>query len=358
MVTDKVKKYDRKQHEQHDWDILKKLCEINGISGDEKFVRDLITKEIFPYVDDVKVDNLGNLIIFKKGSKRSKTKLMLAAHMDEVGLIATCVTQDGYIGFDKVGGIDDRILLGKNVLIGTSQISGVICVKPIHLCDDTEKKVPIEAKDMFIDIGADSEEQALNYVNLGDRICFSTIFDTFSGKIRAKALDDRVGCGILLDILKSKTTFDAYFVFTVQEEVGLRGAKVAAYNIMPDVAIVVEATTACDILGVDKTKCVCEVGGGAVLSFMDSRTVYDADLYKLAVKTAEENNIKYQIKKGVAGGNDSGAIQTAGNGVRTLVVSVACRYLHTPTGMISMEDYFRTKNLVEMIFERICAGEL
>ena len=159
---------------------------------------------------------------------------------------------------------------------------------------------------------------------------------------------------ILTQIIKSDLPFDTYFAFTVQEEIGLRGAKVACHNVNPDSAIVVEATTACDIPEVDTANQVCKIHDGVVISFMDKRTIYDKEYYNLALKSAEQNNIKYQIKQGVAGGNDAGAIQTSRNGVRTLALSVPCRYLHAPTGLISQEDYFSTKNLVEVMAEKIC----
>lgn len=338
----------------YNFNFLKKLCQENGTSGNEKNIKNIIVKEISPYAKDVKVDNLGNIIVFKEGKKRPNTKLLIAAHMDEIGLICTFITENGYIGFDKIGGIEDKILPGLTVNIGKNNVPGVIGIKPIHLCDTLERKTPISSEDLLIDIGANSKKQALKYVEIGDHIFFKSEFNVSHGKITAKALDDRAGCSILTQMIKSDMAFDIYFAFTVQEEIGLRGARVACHNINPDAAIIVEATTACDIPEVSASSQICKINEGVVISFMDKRTIYDKEYYNLAIKSAAKNNIKYQIKQGVSGGNDAGAIQTSRNGVRTLALSLPCRYLHTPIGVISQEDYLSTKSLVEIMAEKIC----
>ncbi len=339
---------------KNDFNFLKKLCQENGTSGNEKNIKNIIIKEISPYVENVKVDNLGNIIVFKEGEKKPNTKLLIAAHMDEIGLICTFITEDGYIGFDKIGGIEDKILPGLTVNIGKNNIPGVIGIKPIHLCDTLERKTPVSSQELLIDIGATSKKQALKYVDIGDHIYFKSEFNVSNGIISGKALDDRAGCSILVQMIKSNLAFDTYFAFTVQEEIGLRGAKVACHNVNPDSAIVVEATTACDIPEVSPSNQICKINEGVVISFMDKRTIYDKEYYNLAIDSAKQNKIKYQIKQGVSGGNDAGAIQTSRNGVRTLALSVPCRYLHTPKGIISQEDYFSTANLAMIMAEKIC----
>lgn len=327
-----------------DLKLLQTLCSLNGISGNEDSVRDFIVQEITPFVTDLQIDPLGNVIAFKKGASRAKTDLMLSAHMDEVGLIVTHITDDGKLKFTTVGGIDKRILIGKKVLVG--EIPGVIGAKPIHLLKGDEKGTAVPLDDLSIDIGAASKEEAETVVALGDAVYFETISD-FSGEtVKAKAIDDRAGCAILIDLIKQDLAYDMTFVFCVQEEIGLRGAKVAAYSVDPQAAIVVESTTAADIPGVEAEKQVCRVGEGPVVSFMDRATIYDKDYYKLAFALAKAENIPCQTKHAVAGGNDAGAIHASKGGVRTIAVSLPCRYLHAPVGLIAQSDFHHAETLI------------
>ncbi|HEX3016455.1 MAG TPA: M42 family metallopeptidase [Caproicibacter sp.] len=335
-----------------DLTLLKKLSEAHGISGREEEIRELILKEIRPLADKIEITPLGNIIAFKKGEKKPKTKLMISAHMDEVGLIVTHITDDGLLKFAMVGGIDRRILPGKSVTIGNG-VHGVIGVKPIHMLtkDEREKSVPL--KELYIDIGALSREEAEEKVKPGDDINFDSIFDTANGMIKGKALDDRAGCAILIDVMKSGLKYDATFVFAVQEEVGLSGAKTAAYSVKPDAAIVVESTTAADVPGVDKDRQVCRLGAGPVISFMDRRTIYDREYYGLAFAAAKKAGVKCQAKQAIAGGNDAGAIHTSRGGVRTIAVSLPCRYLHSPVGMITQDDFLAAPKLIAELAEMI-----
>ncbi len=327
--------------------FLKKLCLADGISGDEKKVRALIQKRIRDYNVEITTDGMGNLLVTKKGRNRAKNKVLLSAHMDEVGFIVTDINSDGTLRVETVGGVDRRAVYGKNVIVGKNSINGVISVKPVHLLKPDEKDSIIPVEKMAIDIGADSREEALKYVSLGDSVSFVPNFSEDNGIITGKALDDRAGCYILTEILRQELEYDICCSFVVQEEVGLRGAKAAAYTLDPDFAIVVEATTASDIPGCDETNNVCCVGNGAVLSFMDRSTIYDKECLQLALRTAEENNIKVQLKRAVAGGNDAGAIHTSRGGVRTVAVSLPCRYLHTQTGLISREDLASSLEIVK-----------
>ncbi|MGN0498068.1 MAG: M42 family metallopeptidase [Acutalibacteraceae bacterium] len=327
--------------------FLKKLCLARGISGDEKSVSDLIQKRLRDSGAEIITDGMGNLLVTKKGRNRAKNKVLLSAHMDEVGFIVTDINSDGTLRIETVGGIDRKAVYGKNVLVGRNGINGVVSVKPVHLLKPDEKDSVIPVEKMVVDIGADSREEALKYVSLGDSVSFVPNYNDDNGIIMAKALDDRAGCFILTEILRQELEYDITCSFVVQEEIGLRGAKAAAYTLEPDFAIVVEATTASDIPGCDETNTVCSVGDGAVLSFMDRSTIYDKECLQLALKTAEEKNIKVQLKRAVAGGNDAGAIHTSRSGVRTMAVSLPCRYIHSQTGLISMEDLASSLDIVK-----------
>ncbi len=333
-------------------DELREICTIDGTSGDEGRVRDYILSRIT--ADEVTVDNLGNLIVFKKGRKSPKNKIMLAAHMDEVGFMVTDITDDGFLRFGAVGGIDPRVVLGRAVRFANGTL-GVVGTKAVHQQTSDERKKAPDFDDMLIDIGASDKEDALKHVNRGDTCCFDTDFFAFGdGFIKGKAIDDRAGCLIMIDMINSELEYDMWFAFTVQEEVGTRGAKAASFAIEPDIALVLETTTACDIAGVSGDKRVCALGEGCVVSYMDRSTIYDRGLYWLAFDTAKELSIPVQTKTVVAGGNDSGAIHVSRGGVRTCALSVPCRYLHSPSCVIKESDYAAVKALAEAVVLR-CA---
>ncbi|MEE0059799.1 MAG: M42 family peptidase [Acutalibacteraceae bacterium] len=336
--------------------LLASLCNANGISGDEGAVRDIIIANIKDSGAEYSVDSMGNLIVFKKGKKTPDKMLLISAHMDEVGFIVTNITSGGYLKFDEVGGIDRRVIMGKSVTVGKN-VSGVVCAAPMHLLSAEQRDSVPKIDSMYIDIGAASKEEALQYVSLGDSIQFDCDFKWENDIITGKALDDRAGCAIMIEIINSDLEYDTYFSFVVQEEVGLRGAKCAAYTVEPDFAIVVEATTAADIPNVADEKKVCFVGNGAVVSFMDRRTIYDKELVASAMKCASDN-VKVQFKQAVAGGNDAGAIQTSKSGVRTLAVSLPCRYLHSPCGMISAQDLSSVQQVVAQMANKILSNSL
>jgi putative aminopeptidase FrvX len=339
-----------------DLKLLEKLCLAPGISGREDRVRSLILEEIKPYADQWQVDGLGNLIVWKKGKQRPKVKLMLSAHMDEVGFLVTRVAKDGTLSLTCVGGIDQRVIPGRCVTVGDQRIPGVIGAKPIHLLKGEEKEKAVPMDDLRIDIGAKDQEEALRWVQPGDDVCFESSFEVAGEAIQAKALDDRAGCMVLISMIRSELPYDMYFTFVVQEEVGLRGAAAAAYSVNPEAALVIESTTAADIHGVDEDKRVCAVGRGAVLSFMDKRTIYDREYFQLAFHIAKEQNIPCQAKQAVAGGNDAGAIHVSRGGVRTLALSLPCRYLHSAVSLISKSDLEAVESLTALLAERIASG--
>lgn len=335
---------------------LKTLCELNGTSGREDKVREYIIEQIKDKAG-YSVDKLGNIIAFKKGNAVPKNKIMLDAHMDEVGLIVTSVQPDGTLTFAEVGGIDPSVVIGRQVTV--NGLYGVVGAKAVHnLSADEREKAP-EMDSLYIDIGAADREEAEKYVSPGDCAYFvSEYTEMGNDTILAKAIDDRFGCALMIDMIQSDLPYDMYFTFTVQEEIGLRGAKAAAYTVNPDIAIVIESTTAADIDSVPEAKQVCHLGKGAVVSFMDRSTMYDKQLYDIAFEQSAEKNIPCQTKTTIAGGNNSGAIHTSRGGIRTIAVSAPCRYLHSPSCVVNKNDLKACYDMVNAIIEKAADMEI
>lgn len=333
--------------------MLKDLCLLNGGSGDEGAVRDYIINQINDYCE-YRVDNLGSVIAFKKGKKASDVKVSINAHMDEVGFIVTGITDDGYLRFACVGGIDSRVCLDRVVSIGKNGVKGVIADKAFHLLSSDEKEKCPDFDSLLIDIGASSADEASQYVSLGDFVYFeSDYYELGNGYIKAKALDDRIGCMLMIELIKSELEYDTYFCFNVQEEVGLRGSKCTSFSVDADIAIVLESTTAADLDGVSGADRVCALGDGPVISFMDNRTIYDRALYNLGFDVAKENNIPVQTKTAVAGGNDAGAIQTSGSGTRVMAISLPTRYIHSGASVVKASDIEYTRSLINKLLPRL-----
>lgn len=328
-------------------ETLKKLVMLDGVSGDEKPVRDFIIEIIKYHVDSWHVDNMGNLIAFKKGTGMGK-KVMLAAHMDEVGLLITGIGDNGLLRFKPVGGIEPRVLAGKRVRIGKDRVPGVIGYKPIHLQDSSERKSPVKKSALSIDIGVKDRDQAEQWVSVGDTAAFDYDPVEFGdSKIMAKALDDRAGCAILAELLRDRYPFDLYGCFTVQEEIGLKGARAASYAVAPDVAIVLEGTTCYDLTGTDEHMISTRLGHGPALTVMDRSVISDMDLLRFIADTAEKTGIPWQVKRTVSGGTDAGRIQVSGSGVRVCTIAVPCRYIHTPVSVMDKRDFFHTLELAK-----------
>lgn len=332
--------------------LLKELCEADGVSGNEKAVRDILLREVQKSADDIKIDTMGNLIVYKKGECSDK-RIMMSAHMDEVGFIITGITDDGYLRFDTVGGIDTRVIISKKVRIGKERVAGVIGMKAIHLQKASERESVPAIKDLFIDIGADSKSAAENMVHIGDYAAFDTDYAEFGNAcIKAKAIDDRAGCAVLLDTLNRKCKYDRYICFLVQEEVGLRGAQIAAHQIKPDIALVLESTTCSDVYGSKEHEYATKLGGGAAVSFMDRSSIVDSNYRKWLYDSAVAAKIPVQYKKTTMGGNDAGAIYISGEGVKTASLSVPCRYLHSPAGVAAKSDIDAMRRIVEIFIDR------
>lgn len=335
-------------------EALKTLCALSGVSSFEDPVRDYLLEQARPYVDSMYTDTMGNLIMFKKGAKATGNKLMLCAHMDEVGLIIKHITDDGYLKFAPVGGIDRRVLIGKRVFIGWDRVPGIIGLKAVHMTTAEERSKVPKLEDYYLDIGAESRKEAEKLVSPGDFAVFGDECLEFGdGLFKAKAIDDRVGCAVMLKLMQRELPMDCTFVFTVQEEVGTRGAFGAAFAVTPEIALVLETTTAADLPGIKGQKRVCIPGHGPVISVMDGGTIYDKDLVRLMCDTADANGIPWQVKHYIAGGNDSRVIQRTKAGVRVAGLSAAVRYLHAPTSVGSIRDFEQMLTLTAAFVEAV-----
>ena len=333
-------------------DTLETLCCLSGVSGNEKEVRDYILERILPVADELRTDVMGNLLVFKKGAVTPEKRVMLAAHMDEVGLIVTDITDEGFLKVAAVGGIDRRVLPGKRVFVGESRALGVLGGKAVHLAKDDEMKTLPAIGDMTVDIGAATREAAEKLVRLGDVCCFDDSVIRFGdGFIEAKAIDDRTGCAAMVKLLESDLPCDCWFAFTVQEEIGARGAGIAARSIEPDVALILEGTTAADLPGVEGR--VCRLGGGVVIPFMDRGTIYDRELFSLLGRLADENGVRWQTKTRVAGGTDASVIQRSLGGVRAAAVSVPVRNIHSPACVAKLNECEDQLRLARLFLEEM-----
>ncbi|MBR0139470.1 MAG: M42 family metallopeptidase [Firmicutes bacterium] len=342
---------------------MEELCMMPGISGYEDEVADVILDIAVNqcHVDTVRKDVMGNLIVTKKAKEKSGKKLpklMLAAHMDEVGFMVKKIEDNGYLRFVPVGGIDKRVVLGHKVYIGPDMVPGVIGLKAFHMVTKEEERHAPDYVEMYIDIGARSREEAEKLVSKGDQIVFHSDFVRFgNGMIKAKAIDDRFGCALMLNLLEEDLPMDLTCAFTVQEEVGLRGAYGAAYAEKPDIALIIEGASSADVPAQPKNTRVTQAGLGPVISCMDSSAIYDEGLFRLLTGLADEAGIPWQIKTRIAGGTDAGAVQTSRAGVRVANVSVCCRYAHTASLVISEKDADDAFRLVKLFVEAVAGGK-
>ncbi len=315
--------------------LLMEMLKTNSPSGCEDEMRDLILNE----VRDMEhfVDSMGNVIVHKKGKGK---RVLISAHMDEVGFIVSKITDSGAVKFKTVGGIETTVLAGKKVVIGKDRVEGVTGVKAIHLQSGAEKGNMLSVSDIVIDIGAKDKASAEKKVKVGDYGTFASNAVEFGDNLlKCKGLDDKVGCAALLELLKVDTDLDLYAAFTTQEEVGCRGSIIAAAYVKPDAAIVFEGTTCSDVFPTPEEKTVTHLGLGCALTAMDRAAVADREMLDLAKKVADENNIPYQIKRTTMGGTDAGSIQRSGAGVKTVVISTPCRYIHSPVCVMNKRDF-------------------
>ena len=324
-------------------DVLEKLSNACGVAGREDEVRDLMKELLKPNVDEIREDKLGNVIGVKKG-KKDATTVMLAAHMDEIGLMVKNITKEGFLQFAKIGGIDDRILIAQKVLVHTDKrsITGIIGSKPPHILKEEEKKKVIEADDLFIDVGAKDKQDAQKMgVRVGDAVSFDIKF-TRVGKdtVVGKAFDDRVGCAALIETMRklSKVDCTIYVVGTIQEEVGLRGATTAAFQLYPDVGIALDVTVAGDVPGVKEVEAPAKMRAGPALTVADAGLITHPKVLRLFIDSAEENKIPYQLETGMRGTTDAAKIALTKEGVPSGVISIPTRYIHSPASLLSLKD--------------------
>ena len=336
--------------------LIKELCELDGVAGWEDEIRAYLKAHAAPYADEMRVDALGNLFVFKRGAKATGNKLAICAHMDEVGFLVRSITDEGYLKLECVGGIDRRVIIGKKVKVGPQKLRGVIGIKAYHMVTEEEEKTPPKMEDLYVDIGAKDKAEAEKLVELGDQITFDTKSEEFGdGMLKAKALDDRMCCALMLKLLERDLPMDCTFVFSAQEEVGMRGATPAAFSLFPEIALVTECTTAADLAGVKGSSQVCQAGKGPTIPFMDLRSVPDIELVQRLRTLADEHGIPWQHKSYLAGGTDAKAFQSAKTGVRVCGVSAAIRYLHAPASVGCIEDFENMLKLIWAFLEDVAA---
>jgi tetrahedral aminopeptidase len=331
--------------------LLQKLSDARGVSGHEEEVRAILLEEIRDRVDACRIDSMGNLIALKKGTGASPLCILVAAHMDEVGLMITAAEDSGMLRFAKVGGIDDRVLPGRVVLIGPKRVPGVIGVKPVHLLDKGERDRVTESRQLSIDVGASGKGEAEKLAARGEVAVFASEFRALSeltmGRrmVQGKAFDDRAGCAILAELLRERFPFDLVAAFTVQEEVGLRGARVAAWAEKPDAAVVLECTGANEVPTTRDTSPSTRLGAGPAITIRDSSFIADARLVELFTSAAREKGIPHQFKQPNIGGTDAGAIHLVREGVPSITVAVPARYIHSPAAIMDLADFENTTSL-------------
>lgn len=343
--------------------LLKELVEADGVSGNEKVVREVLIKAIEARVDEYRIDALGNLIAVKYGRGvrqiGASGRVMVAAHMDEVGLMVTRVERDGNVRFDPVGGIDPRVVPAKVVRIGEAKVPGVIGVKPVHLSDQQERGRVLKFDQLAIDTGMSGDE-AGKAIKPGMYVAFATAFGPLDEQglrtVKGKAFDDRAGCAVLVELLEERYPFDLFAAFTVQEEVGLRGARVAGYAVEPDIAFALEGTV-CDDGPKDRDiSPTTRLGAGPALTLMDRSVVCDRRLVKMMVAAAEEAGVPYQFKQPGVGGTDAGAIHMQKGGIPSAVLAVPARYIHSPVSVISLDDLDNAVRVMRGTLQRLQGG--
>jgi tetrahedral aminopeptidase len=338
-----------------DISLLKQLCETPGAPGFEKSIREIVIKEITPFVDDITIDNLGNVIALKKG-KTSEKSVMLAAHMDEIGFIVTHIDDQGFIRFHSLGGFDPKTLTAQRVIIhGKKDVIGVMGSKPIHVMKPEEKTKTLSLDDFYIDTGMPVEE-VKQWISLGASITRERSLIEMGECINCKSLDNRISVYVLIEALRrlQQANYDVYAVFTVQEEVGLRGAQVAAHRINPDFGIALDTTIAFDLPGAQAHEQITKLGKGAAIKIMDASTICDPRMVKFMQQVADQNQITYQVEVLTMGGTDTAGVQRMGkNGAIAGAISIPTRYLHQVIEMVHKSDVAGAVNLLTKALESI-----
>ncbi|HAP32273.1 MAG TPA: peptidase M42 [Firmicutes bacterium] len=327
--------------------FLKELSELSGVSGNEDMVRDFIRGKLSAWGIHHDCDALGNLYAYKgDGATGAVGGLMLAAHMDEVGLMVSAIEKCGHLRFYKVGGIDEQFLVSCPVYIGSAGISGVIGAKAVHLQKKEERGKLLEVDKLYIDIGAKDKDDAAKVIKVGDYVSFAARTATFADTFKGKALDNRAGCAALLEILQRDFPGSFTAVFTVQEEIGCRGARAAAYRLNPRMALVVETTIAADLPDVEEKDQVTLLGKGPAFTLQDDSLIAHPRILERLMTVAQEQNISCQFRRFTGSSTDGGAVTQTREGVPAGVISTPCRYLHGPASLLCLADW---RNVVEVV---------
>ena len=338
--------------------LLEKLSNAVSVSGEESEVRTIVMEEIKKYVDDVKVDALGNVLATRKAKVKNPIRVMIAAHMDEVGFMLVDDEGEGLFKFEIIGGIDNRQLVGKPVLVGKDKLPGVIGAKPIHLTTADERKNPIPLDNLRIDVGPGNSKKC----KVGDRATFATRFETWGPSLVGKALDDRLGVATLIELIKhSPENIELLAAFTVQEENGLRGARVAAYSMNPDIAFVLDSTPANDLPVWDDEengRYNVKLNHGPAIYRLDAYTLSDPRLINFLAETGDTYGIPYQYRQPGKGGTDAGAIHKQRGGIPSVSISIPGRYAHTAILIARKEDWKNTLALMYASLSTLTKGLL
>ena len=332
--------------------LLEKLSNAIGVSGNEDEIRQIVIEKVKPYVDEYKVDPLGNVLAVKHAPTTDATRVMFAAHMDEVGFMLVQEDSEGLFIFEPVGGIDERQLAAKPVLVGKDHVPGVIGRKPIHLTTPEERSRSIPRGNLRIDVSPANGGK----VKVGDFATFATRFQQSGDSLFGKAIDDRMGVATLLELARlNPGKQEVLFAFTVQEEIGLRGARVAAYDFQPDMAFVIDSTPAFDLpLPDDKTENTqynCRLGAGPAIYLSDAGTISDPRLIRFLVRLAEENALPCQFRQPGGGGTDAGAIHITREGIPSVSISIPGRYAHSPILHAKIKDWQNALDLLRLVLD-------
>jgi endoglucanase len=335
-------------------ELLKELCEAHGIPGREEAVRELVVREFKSIADEIQVDALGNVIALKKGNGRGP-KVMIAAHMDEIGFLVTHIDEKtGFLRIDPVGGFDPRVLMAQRVVVHADggNFVGIIGSTPVHILSEEERKKPLEIKDLFIDLGL-SPSEVKKKVRVGDFVTLQQDSIKMGKLFSCKALDDRVGVYVMIEAVKKvkKTTADIYAVATTQEEVGVRGARVSSFNVAPDIGIALDVTVASDVPGANEHEHVTKLGGGTAIKVKDSMSISHPKLVKKMREIAEKKKIKYQMEILPRGGTDAAAMQMTREGVASVTISIPTRYLHSVVEAAHVDDIQASIDLLASFLE-------
>lgn len=326
--------------------LLERLSNAISVSGDEREVREIVIKEVKPHADDLSVDAMGNVLVICKSTARNPLRVMLDAHMDEVGFMITEDDGDGLYSFEVIGGVDERQLPGKPVLVGKERLPGVIGAKPIHLAEKGELHSPISISSLRVDLGP----AGAGKVSPGEWGTFATRFQRAGASLMGKALDDRLGVATLIELVKHHPeNIELAAAFTVQEELGLRGAKIAATTLHPDLAFAIDSTPAFDLPSAAKkenTVYNCKLDGGPAIYLADAGTISDPRLIRFLETTAEKYGVPYQFRQPGGGGTDAGAIHKVLSGIPTVSISIPGRYAHSAVLMSRISDWQNTLQLV------------